>query len=281
MFSELAGPNQLFKSQSTTRFDLSAFGISTSASTAENDSKMGKVADKIRRDVKQLGLLCAASDKEKLINILIINQQLNVIDPPPVEENVSSEESRTIKSILKAPTMPQRINKKRNMNLKVSYGVVTAKEIVQSIMDREAADHQHEMEREEDEIAKLARENEIAAVDDELKFMRTLIRATRSEVVALQKELVQKKKNKAIDSVDLELQEAAKHEKEVLIKEYDEQLRELREKMKNLKANNVEINKAVSLKRKTFELQKKEIGNTVQPSITPPEIDEAELDSEP
>ncbi len=271
-FAELTGPNEFFKSQSGTQFDLRTFGISTEASNVEN-------ASRIRHDVKQLGLLCAASDKEKLINILIINQQLNAIDPPPLEE--TTQEIRSIKTILKAPTMPQRINKKRNMNLKVSYGVVTAKEVVQSIMDREAADQQHELEREEDEILKLTRENEIAAVDDDLKRMRKMSSATRSEVAAMNKEIIQKKKSKSISVSELKLQDAAKSEKEVLLKEYDEQLRDLREKLKNLKAVNVEANKAVSLKRKTFEIQKKETGNKVQPSIAQPEIDEMELDTEP
>lgn len=281
-FSELAGPNEFLKSQSETRFDLAVFGVSTESPNAENASKIGNLSEKIRRDVKQLGLLCAASDKQKLINILVINQQLNVIDPPPVEETLSTEESRTIKSILKPPTMPQRINKKRNMNLKVSYGVVTAKEVVQSIMDREAADQQHEIEREDAEIAKLSRENEISAVEDELKVMRKLLSSIRSEVVALNKELVQKKKiqKSKASSSDLELHEKSKREKEVQLKEYDEQVRGLREKLKNLKAIHVGNNKAVSQKKKSFELQKKEIGNKVQPSNPPPEIDDAELDSD-
>ncbi|KAJ6639611.1 hypothetical protein Bhyg_12358, partial [Pseudolycoriella hygida] len=197
-FYELAGPNEFLKSQSGTKFDLTAFGIPTGTPNTENASKMEHLADKIRHDVKQLGLLCAASNKEKLINILIINQQLDAIDPPPIERAEPPEESHTIKSILRPPTMPQRVNRKRNLNLKVSYGVVTAKEVVQSIMEREAANQQHEMEREEDEIAKLARENEIAAVDDEFKFMRKLVSDQRSEVMALNKELVQKKKKKAI-----------------------------------------------------------------------------------
>lgn len=277
-FGELTGPNELLQSQSETTFDLSAFGISSEASTGENVPKMGKIVEKIRRDVKQLGLLCAATDKEKLINILIINQQLNVIDPPPIEEPVLPEESRTIKSILKAPTMPQRINRKRNMNLKVSYGVVTAKEVVQSIMDREAADHQHEIEREGDDVAKLARENEIASVDHELKLMRQTSSTIRSEVAALNKEMIRMKKNKASPR-DLKVQHASKQEKEVLLNEHDEQLRGLREKLRNLKAIHIETNRVVSAKRKTFELQKKQIGNTVQPSVTPPEVDEMELDS--
>lgn len=280
-FSELTGPNEFLKSQSETSFDLSAFGISAEAPNAENASKMGKLVEKIRRDVKQLGLLCAASHKEKLINILIINQQLNVIDPPtpiPVVETETPEERGTIKSILKPPTMPQRCKQKRNMNLKVSYGVVTAKEVVQSIMDREAAEQQQEIESEENEIAKLSRENEIATVDEELRDLRKLLSTLRSEVGALSKEMVQKKKNK---DGDLELLEVEKREKEVQIKEYDKQLRELREKLKSLKAINVENNKAVSLKKKNFELQKKQTGNKVVPSVAPPDIDEMELDSEP
>lgn len=256
---------------------MSAFGISSTEPQPEDESRIGKISDKIRRDVKQLGLLCAASDKSKLVNILIINQQLDVIAPLVVEAiEPEIEQNRSIKSILKQPTMPQRSKPKRNLNLKVSYGVVTAKEIVQSITDREAADRQHEVEREQNDIAKIARENEIALVDAELKAVRKLLASTRSEVAVLVKELAQIKKNKSAGKLELE---AEKAEKDILIKKYDEQVQEMRQQLKNLKCANVDINKAVAMKRKNFDLQKKETGNKVQPT-TVSEIDEMELDSD-
>lgn len=210
-----------------------------------------------------------------------MNQQLNIIDPPQLEqaEAESLVEHRSIKSILKPPTMPQRVKPKRNLNLKISYGVVTAEEVVQSLNDREAADRQQEIEREEDEIAKHERENKIKEVDEELRDVRKILGTLRSENLAVNKEIAQKKKNKIIDCDELELQEAAKDDRENIIKQYDDELRELREIVKKLKSTHVAANKAVLLKRKTFEQQKKEIGNKVQPSITP-EIDEFQFDSD-
>lgn len=275
--SELAGHNEIFQSSFETNFSLSAFGLTGEATRVDDPSKIGKIAEKIRRDVKQLGLLCAAGYREKLINVLVINQQLNIIDPPFVEPLASEPPAgpRSIKSILKPPTMPERVKPKRNLNLKISYGVVTAEEVVQSIFDKEAADRQHEIEREQDEIAKLERENAMKDVDDQLKEVRNFLSIARAENIAANKETAQKKKNKTIESSEYALQEAAKNERENIIKLFDEQLRDLREKMKSLKSIHVASNKAVQLKRKNFELQKKEMGNKVQPPVTPSEIDES------
>lgn len=281
--SELTGHNEIFHSEFDTNFSLNSFGVSTESSGEQNACKVGKIVEKIRRDVKQLGLLFAASDKEKLINILVINQQLNIIDPPQLEQSEAEPcvEPRSIKSILKPPTMPQRVKPKRNLNLKISYGVVTAKEVVQSLCDREAADRQQEIEREEDEIAKHERDNEIKKVEKELRDIRKMLSTVRSENATINKEIAQRKKNKLIDDDELAFQEVTKDEREQLIKQYDDQLRELRDRLKNLKSTHVAANKAVLLKRKNFEQQKKEKGNRVQPSITPQEIDESQLDCEP
>lgn len=278
----MAGQSDFFRSQSDTIFDLSTFGISMNTPNVENSTRIGILAGKIRRDVRQLGLLCAASDKEKLINVLIINQQLNIIDPPLIEleSTETPEQPRTIKSVLKPPTIPQRVKPKRNMNLKISYGVVTAKEVVQSLVDREEADRQHAIEREKDNIAKIERENTMAAVEEEMKNLRKLLSNARSENVAMNKEIAQKKKNKSIDSIELAREEAQKKERENGIKQYDDQLRKLRDKMKNLKSIHVATNKDVILKRKNFESQKKETGNKVQPPNAPPEIDDSESDAD-
>lgn len=278
--SELSGQNAIFRSAFDANFSLSAFGVPSESSRVVNATKIGKLVDSIRRDVKHLGVLYAASDKEKLINVLVINQQLNIIDPPIVEQPEQAQEPRSIASILKPPTMPQRVKQKRNLNLKISYGVVTAKEVVQSVIEREAADRQHESERELDEIAKHQRENEINEVDDQLKEVRNYLSSIRAENVAINKEIAQKKKKKTIELDELAVQEAGKNERESQIKIFDDELRELREKLKELKSFHVAANKAVLLKRKNFELQKKEIGNKVKPLIDVSEIDESRVDEE-
>lgn len=211
----------------------------------------------------------------------MINQQLNFIDPPQVEAlEPSAVEPRAIKKILKPPTMPQRVKPKSNMNLKISYGVMTAKELVQNVYEREAADRQKDAEREENEIAKHERENEMKEVDKQLREIRKTLSTLRTENATANKEIAQKKKNKTIEVGDLELQEAAKNDREIVIKEYDDQLHQLREKMKDLKSVHVAVNKAVALKRKNFEQEKKDRGNQVQPQNPPAEIDESQPDCE-
>lgn len=116
-------------------------------------------------------------------------------------------------------------------------------------MDREAADREHKMEREQDDIAKIARENDIVVVDAELKLMWKTLAATRSEVVVLNKEMALAKKNKTASKLEWE---AEKAEIDILIRKYDEEVRGLRERLRHLQAANVVINKATSLKRKNL-----------------------------
>lgn len=223
--SELAGHNDIFRSDFEASFSLTAFGLPTESSHTENATKIGKLAESIRRDVKQLALLCAANDKGKLINVLVINQQLNIIDPPIIDQPEPAQEPRSIASILKPSTMPQRVKQKSNLNLKISYGVVTAKEVVQNVIDR-----QQESKRELDVIAKHQRENEIKEVDEQLKGARNYLTTIRAENVAANKEIALKKKNKTIESDELAVQEAAKNERESQIKIFDDELRKLRAK---------------------------------------------------
>lgn len=224
-FSALSGRERdgIFRSQIDTTFNLTAFGLTTETSVKQNGSKIAKLTDKIRRDVKELGLLCAASDKEKLLNVLIINQQLNIIDPPEVVQLVSDNatEQRTIKTILKPPPMPQRVRPKCKRNLKISYGVVTSDEVNKEIEEREIADAEQEIEREQDEIAKHEREKNIKEVDEQLREIRKKLITLRSENASKNKKSAQKKKSKNKED------ENSKREQE--IKENDDQLHELRD----------------------------------------------------
>lgn len=83
------------------------------------------------------------------------------------------------------------------------------------------------------------RENEIKEVEEQVRDLRKTLSSLRSENAAFNEEIVQKKKNKTIGIVDLELHEAEKNDREVTIKEYDDQLHELREKVKHLKSANI------------------------------------------
>lgn len=159
--SELSSRDKIFCSNVETAFGMSDFGISDHLLSQSSQSKLSKLTQKVRRDVKELAIMCAAADKTKLVNILVINQQLNIIDPPdvPLDEPAEiSNQTRTIQSILVPPTMPQRIKAKTRRNIKVGYGVATAAEVLEHLEEREILDGQLEIEQEENEIEKKTRE---------------------------------------------------------------------------------------------------------------------------
>lgn len=219
---------------------MTTFGITSVTSGVTNGNKITKLAEKIRRDVKEMALLCAANDKEKLVNVLIINQQLNVIDPPVVAQLPTTEnltDSPTIKTILRPPTMPQRVNPKAKRNIKVGYGVVTADEVVQQLEEREIAHAEHEIEREEDEISKNERIKNIDEVNKQLQDTRKLLTRLKTEHAAKSKEVAPKKKSKKRGrDDDMSLHEEMKLSREHEINETNERLKELRTQFQALKA---------------------------------------------
>lgn len=188
---------------------MSTFGLTADTShkltsRQENEGKAVKLVERIRRDVKELGLVYAATDKEKLINVLIMNQQLNIIDPPVIEQLVSNEntaEPRTIKSILKSPPMPQRTKQKCKRNVKVAYGVVTADEIITEIDEREVMEARQEGEREEDEIVTHQREKQIQETEGQVREIRHKLNVLKAENTAKNKEFAIKKKGRKAEKM--------------------------------------------------------------------------------
>ncbi|XP_037043651.1 uncharacterized protein LOC119079698 [Bradysia coprophila] len=268
-FSELSGRDRIFRSNVDTDFDMFDFGISDQIPTSQslqNQSKLTKLTQKIRRDIRELGLLCAATDKKKLINILVINQQLNAIDPPETCSEMPLEplsETRTIKTILVPPTMPQRVKAKTHRNVKVGYGVATAEEVLDHIAEREILDGQLEIEQEENEIEKRAREQKIEDVENQLQETRQALTTLRAENASNVKEAAQQKKSKKRGS-NSNLDETILQNK-TKIETKNSELKVLREQLKSLKADHITANKAAATKRRNDLQQKKERGNVVIP----------------
>lgn len=267
-FEELSGRDKIFRSHVDTGFDMLDFGISDhlTLQSPQSQSKRSKLVQKIRRDVRELGLLCAATDKKKLVNVLIINQQLNAIDSPDMSSDVSTESSsepRTIKTILAPPIMPQRAKPKTHRNIKVGYGVATADEVLEHIAEREILDGQLEIEQEENEIEKKGREKRMEDVEKQLQETRKILMKLRSENASNVKEAAQQKKSKKRvgnrNIGDTILQNKTK------IESKNAELKDLRELLKSLKSEHILANKAAATKRRNDLQQKKEKGNVVIP----------------
>lgn len=264
-FSSLNGRAGIFRSAFDTNFNFSTFGLTTSTPDKENldTSKASKLIGKIRSDVRNLGLLCAANDKEKLLNVLIINQQLNIIESAEVEQLHSNENAndRTLKSILVPPVMPQRAKPKTKRNLKVGYGVVTSNEIINEMEMQETAEANHQIFLEENEISKHERETEIDNLNAQLQTLRTEIKMLRSENAA---------KNKNLPRQARKDDKTAKLERLKIIKNTDDRMQELRKRLNELKSIHVSKNKDVAYIKKQY-LEQKQNKNVILPSIHPPQ----------
>lgn len=66
--------------------------------------KLSNLIEKCRAIVKQLGIHLKVHNPEKLLNILIMNQQLNIIEPSPIQIMPGEPAAvSTIKDVLKPP----------------------------------------------------------------------------------------------------------------------------------------------------------------------------------
>lgn len=180
--------------------------------------------------------------------MLIINQQLNIIDPPEKEVVASTPTDRSIASILKPPTMPKRVKPKQRRNIKVAYGVVTSNEIINEMERQEAVEAEHEIDVEQYQIEKHDREQQIGHAEQKLR-----------EHSAKAKQSVGKKKSKKAKKDDAD----AKSKRLIAIKESNEQLRDLRQNLNELRSIHASAYKAIVLRKKKFLEQKKNRNLTV------------------
>jgi hypothetical protein len=158
----------------------------------DNSEKRRKYSSKY--SVEQLAILLKVHDPEKLLNILVIKQQMNIISPPEVViENVGP--SPGIDSILKAPSKVFR-KKPKNRNMKITYGVMSSNKVVDEMRVREAEEKQADKEKEEDGIDKEQRQKEIKELDEKLRGDREKLKALRAQNTEKTKEGILKRKTR-------------------------------------------------------------------------------------
>lgn len=98
-------------------------------STSETGAKQfQKLIEKTRENIRQLGIYVKVHDPSKMLNILVMAQQLLCIDPPPPVVEVIAP--KTIVDILKVPTAART---KRVRNKKLSFGIMSDNEIVRAV----------------------------------------------------------------------------------------------------------------------------------------------------
>lgn len=96
-----------------------------SDTSANNQIK--KLVDKIRMNIRQLGVYMKVHDADKLLNILVMAQQLNIISP--TAKVVQATTPLTPQDILTIPTMART----KRIRKKLSFGVMSDIQIVNEI----------------------------------------------------------------------------------------------------------------------------------------------------
>lgn len=194
----------LFDSTDQTEFPLECFGINENDENKENhppntsnephsQAKINKIVDKIQVSVKQLGIMMKVHDPEKLLNVLIMQQQLNILRPVQIADSCSTTVVRTIDDILKPPEMVERTRTK-NKNMKVTYGVMSANEVIKSLKEKSDAEKKALSEKEIEEISKAERLKNIEILDEKMRQDREKMKSLRAENVVINKKVSLKRK---------------------------------------------------------------------------------------
>ena len=154
--------------------------LETSINLNDNEDKIKELLKKIGGDLKDLEALLHVSDPEKLLNVLIMKQQLNIIKPPQIVILDCSLSPKTIDDILEPPHKIVR-KKPKNKNMKIKYGVMSGKNVVEGMNQRINEEKQAEEVKGSADEEKLDRKKEIEVAQAKLKNDREKLKALRQE----------------------------------------------------------------------------------------------------
>lgn len=124
-----------------------------------------------------------------MLNILVIGQQLNVIDP--VEPLVEIVTPQTTQDILKVPTVTSR---KRLRNKKLTFGCMSDIEIVNAVEDIVVADDSAEKQAEADKLSEIQMSNQIEILQSSIQDEQSNIQAKRDHLKTLKSQKAIEKK---------------------------------------------------------------------------------------
>lgn len=190
----------MFANDFNDNFDDTSFGVGENknldihiSSTSETAAKqITKLVEKTRQNIRQLGMYVKVVDPSKMLNILVMAQQLNIIDP--VTPEIEFVPPKTPQDILKVPTITRKTKLARNK--KLSFGVMSDVEIVDAVEEMVEREKAEERELEADKLAEIER----AKVIEELE---NSIREEQSHILDKKEKLKSLKVQKANEKKDL------------------------------------------------------------------------------
>ena len=166
--------------------------------TSDGDSEKAKLVAKARKAaVKDLGLYMKVHDPSKLLKILVMNQQLNVIQPQSVQEiEPTPVADLTMAVVLPSPPIIKPTNRKQKA--KISFGVMTATEVISGMEQRESDEIEAEEEQEAAIIENIENAKAIQGAEDAVKMKRLALKQQQNDLKGLKVGSVGKKKELAL-----------------------------------------------------------------------------------
>lgn len=172
-------------------FTEGEFGIEQSDCSGSSVSalptlQVKKLVEKLRVNIRQLGMHLKVHEPAKQLNIILPPPQLVEVTPPA-----------TFKDILTVPTVPRRHKRIRK---KLSFGVMSDVEIVNSVETDIQQDNDEQIQSENDQILNLERSNDINLLEQAINDEQVTIKAKREQLKQLKavraaerKELLERK----------------------------------------------------------------------------------------
>lgn len=188
----------MFANDYTDTFHDSSFGLvenfvpdSPFPSTSDAASKqITKLVDKTRQNIRQLGMLLKVHDPSKMLNILVMAQQLNIIDPPPPAIEIVPPQ--TLQDILKVPTIVRKTKQIRNK--KLSCGIMSDVEIIDVIEEMVENEKAEERETETDKLVEMERAKTIEELETSIKCELNIIQEKKEKLKSLKVQKATEKK---------------------------------------------------------------------------------------
>lgn len=145
-----------------------------------SSNQIKKLVEKTRANVRQLGVHLKVLDPSKMLNILVIAQQLNTIDPPPKIVEVATP--ITVKDILTVPTTART---KKRIRKKLSFGVMSDIEIVSSVEGIIQSEIEEEKQSENDQLMNIERSKDVDLLQVNIQEMQAVVAQKRNALKQL------------------------------------------------------------------------------------------------
>lgn len=158
---------------------------------SSSQAKIKKLVEKIRSDIRHLGLRMKVHDPNKLLNVLVMGQQLDIICPIP--KVVQPTTPLTPEDILTVPTIPRT----KRVRKKLSFGVMSDIQIVSEIEQVIEDEIVEQRETETAQLAEIASTRDITELGTDIQQLQSVLTGKRSALKILKEKKSSEKKEAA------------------------------------------------------------------------------------